>query len=106
MLNGLKIHEGCKYWYKNGGLHNLEGPAFESHECIEYWINGKLHRINGPAIKYADGGEEWYKDGFRHRDNGPAVDFDNLKDYWYEGERIYCSSTEEFTRIIKLKIFW
>jgi len=49
------------------------------------WIlNGKLHREDGPAIEYVNGPKYW----------------------WYHGERILCSSQEEFERLLKLKALW
>jgi hypothetical protein len=47
-------------------------------------LKGQLHNETGPAIIWNDGLQEW----------------------WYNGERIYCSSQEEFERKIKLKVFW
>lgn len=48
MLNGLVLNGyGDKFWFKNGLLHNENGPAaiisFEPENYIERWyINGKL----------------------------------------------------------------
>lgn len=69
-----------------------------------------LHKEYGPAIEYADGTECWYFDGRIHREDGPAVynnyDFSEYKEYWYQGQKIECSSDEEYQRLLKLKAFW
>ena len=45
---------GNKYWYFNGQLHRVDGPAIEnSNGYKEWWLNG--HRIDGPAIEYSNG---------------------------------------------------
>lgn len=42
-----------------------------------------------------------------HRLDGPAVEFSSGCNIWYvNGERINCSTQEEFERILKLKTFW
>ena len=85
MRNGLEIDSyGNKLWFKEGGL----------------------HRLDGPAIEWNDGDKEWYKEGKRHRLDGPAIEYSNGGKYWYiNGEKIEVSSNEEFLRYIKLKVF-
>ena len=42
MKNGIVVDEyGTKFWY----------------------LNGKLHRVNGPAIEYNSGYKAWYLNG-------------------------------------------
>ena len=73
----------------------------------EYYKDFKLHRDNGPAIIYSDGSKEWYKEGLLHRLDGPAAEYSDGSKYWfYNDEKINCSSTEEFIRLINLKAFW
>ena len=53
-----------KYWYKNGKIHRLDGPAIEYVDGAKAWFqNGNLHRENGPAFEYANGNKEWWIDG-------------------------------------------
>lgn len=43
--------EGGIYWYKNGKLHNDNGPAIvHKNGTKKYYCNGFLHNANGPAI--------------------------------------------------------
>ncbi len=76
------------------------------------WFNdkGQLHREGGPAIEYANGEKHWYINDKCHREDGPAVEYDDgrdaYKEYWYYGQKIKCSTDEEFKRLIKLKAFW
>jgi hypothetical protein len=84
MKNGLVIENGIKCLYKNDILHREDGPSVEWDSYKSWHINGKLHRIDGPAIEFINGDKCWF----------------------YHGERINCTSTEEFLKIIKLKAFW
>ena len=86
MHNGLHIDIfGTKIWYQSD----------------EY------HRLNGPAIKWLNKSECWFRYGVYHRENGPACTYtDRTTDYFYDGYQIDCDSTEEFERIIKLKVLW
>lgn len=97
-------------WYKKGTdiLHRLNGPAVKFTDGYEAWyFEGKWHRDGGPAIEWADGSKEWYQNDLYHREDGPAVEgFDGRKEYWYQGQRIHCSSDEEYKRLLKLKVFW
>ena len=56
---------GAKYWYQNGKLHRLDGPAIEYPNGTKYWYqNGKLHRTDGPAYEQPDGGiKQWFIEG-------------------------------------------
>ncbi|HUS50962.1 MAG TPA: hypothetical protein VMZ91_12415 [Candidatus Paceibacterota bacterium] len=50
----------------------------------KYWfLNGKLHRVDGPAIEYENGSKEWFLNGKLHRDDGPAIEDSNGKKCWY-----------------------
>jgi len=56
----------------------------------EYWYqNGKLHRLDGPAAIYYDNSsnklsESWYQNGQLHRLDGPAViDYYTCENYYY-----------------------
>lgn len=42
-INGTSIDfYGNKFWYKNGKLHRIDGPAVESQSgYIEWWLNGE-----------------------------------------------------------------
>jgi len=73
-----------------------------------WYLDDQLHRENGPAIEYVDGHKEWWYCGKCHRLDGPAIedDMSGTKLWFYHGERIYCSSQEEFERLIKLKALW
>lgn len=46
-----------------------------------------------------------------HREDGPAIVWQESMGadgdwYYYLGKRIYCSSQEEFQKLMKLKAFW
>jgi len=52
---------GDKFWYQNGELHRLDGPAREYANGDKCWYqNGELHRLDGPACEYATGDKAWY----------------------------------------------
>ena len=61
-LNGKVQKGGITLWYKDGLLHNLDGPA----------------------IIWEDGSYQWYFNGIIHHENGPAATSGNNK-YWYLG---------------------
>jgi len=51
---------GTKFWYLNGELHRVDGPAVENADGSKFWyLNNKLHRVDGPAIEYANGSKWW-----------------------------------------------
>jgi hypothetical protein len=66
--------------YKNKLFHHDTLPAIENFEAFsnetepsKFWFqNGQLHRIDGPAIEHPNGMKAWYKFGRLHRNNGPA----------------------------------
>ncbi len=52
-----------KFWYKDGKLHRVDGPACERTNGTKAWyIDGKIHRLDGPAIKWNSGEDNWYID--------------------------------------------
>lgn len=59
----------------------------------EYWFkNGQLHRVDGPAISYENGTQFWYRNGLKHRTGGPAVIRANgIVEYWKHGSQIEAS---------------
>jgi hypothetical protein len=94
---------GNKWWYQNGELHRLDGPAIEYIDGHKEWYqNGKLHRLDGPAIEHAKGGNKyWYQNDKLHRLDGPAVEYSNGVKWWFiEGTRY---TEEEFNKKINLK---
>jgi hypothetical protein len=79
---------GDKYWYLNGKLHRVDGPAIEYDNGSKHWyLNNMRHREDGPAIEGANGSKEWYLKGKRHREDGPAVEYTDGDKYWFlDGE--------------------
>lgn len=72
-----------KRFYKNGVLHNENGPAVITTNGAKHWyINGKLHRDDGPALICPMGSKYWYKNGLKHREDGPAV-IERTYEAWY-----------------------
>ena len=109
MKNGLIIdQDGTKRWYQDDQLHRLDGPAAEYANGYKVWYqHDQLHRLDGPAIESANGDKRWYQDDRRHRLDGPAVEYANGTKFWfYRGKEIYCSSQQEFEKLLKLKAFW
>lgn len=53
-----------------------------------------------------------FTNGFAHErvyhcENGPAIIApDGSKTWFYNGQRLNCSSQEEFIKLVKLKSFW
>ena len=85
---------------KNGFIINKYGDKF-------YYKDSILHREDGPAIEYTNEDKEWYQNGKLHRIDGPAIEYISKDKYWfYQGKRIFCSSQQEFEKIIKLRLFW
>jgi hypothetical protein len=103
----IEYDNGDKEWWYNGRLHRSNGPAVECANGNKYWFyHGGRHRVDGPAVDCANGHKYWYCMGKRHREDGPAIECDSGVEWWFHGKRIYCSSQEEFERLIKLKVFW
>jgi hypothetical protein len=61
----LKINSlGDNFWWLNGELHRVDGPAIERAHGTKWWcLNDKLHRVDGPAVEYASGRKSWYLNG-------------------------------------------
>jgi len=58
---------GDKFWYLNGELHRIDGPAIEyASGDKEWYLNGKYHRIDGPALEYTNGDKAWYIDDIEY----------------------------------------
>lgn len=67
------------------------------------------NNINYRVRKYTDGTTIWFlRDEFIiHRENGPAIIYLHGQKVWYyRGQKIECSSQEDFERYLKLKAFW
>ena len=43
-------------------LHEIEGPAVVFDDDKWWYVDGKLHRIDGPAMEYGSGTKAWYID--------------------------------------------
>ena len=86
IINKVNNTESALY-YKNGLLHNEDGPAFESSYGDKYWFkDGLVHRRNGSAIEYNDGSKIWCQNGKYHRIDGPAIEYyTGAKEWWYRG---------------------
>jgi hypothetical protein len=61
--------------------------------------------ISGPVIWRDLNYKAHYHEGLLHRKDGPAVEWAGQEWWWWHGEKIVCSSQEEFERMIKLKAF-
>ena len=84
---------GTKYWFLNGELHRVDGPAVEFTNGTKWWyLNGKIHRENGHAVEYASGAKYWCLNGKQHRVNGPAIEYANGDKYWYLNGKRYSES--------------
>jgi hypothetical protein len=60
-------------------------------------------------VTITDDWDAWTLGGKLHRMKGPAVVGKNepiKQAWWFQGERVICSSQDEFERIVALKIFW
>jgi hypothetical protein len=74
-INKLKVNGDVSH-YKNGMLHNEDGPAVEKVDGTKIWyFEDKIHRDDGPAIIYGSGTKSYFKHGVVHRENGPAIEF-------------------------------
>ena len=98
----------CEKWWKDGGLHRLDGPAVIERDpatdtviCEEWWSDGTLHRVDGPAVIERDPAtgivtrEDWWNDGSLHRTDGPAIierdpatGIVTCEEWWREGDEI------------------
>jgi hypothetical protein len=89
-VGGIRVLAGSQYYYLNGKLHRVDGPAIIHPNGFQYYyLNGKRHRVNGPAVIWPDGTEEYYLNGKRHRVNGPAVIWpDGTEEYYLNGKKV------------------
>ena len=96
-----KEKDGTKkiVWYKNGVIHNGNGPAFIRKgggfdTVIQWYQNGVIHNDNGPAMitKTPSGKwtKEWYKNGELHRDGDePAIINSENERHWYKNGQLH-----------------
>ena len=90
-FTGIAEHtNGTKYWYFEGELHRLDGPAIEDSDGTKEWfVDGNRHRTDGPACEHSDGKKRWFVDGKRHRLDGPAIEYINGSKEWFvEGNQV------------------
>jgi hypothetical protein len=60
----LRLKREAFYWYKEGKLHRIDGPAIEYRNGTKFWyLKGLMHRIDGPACEYSDGRIAWHIEG-------------------------------------------
>ena len=52
-----------KAWWRNGEIHNSDGPAVIDSTGSYWYLNGLPHRDDGPAMIYSDGKKTWVKNG-------------------------------------------
>lgn len=85
-----------EHWFCNGVRHRVGGPAIIIRDLIDtkpgrYWYqHGKKHRVDGPAIEYISGGKEWWQHGERHREGGlPAIEYADGSKEWYRHGKRY-----------------
>ena len=53
--------DGNKYWFLNGKLHRVDGPAVEYVNGDKHWyLSNKLHRVDGPAVENVNGTKVWW----------------------------------------------
>jgi hypothetical protein len=104
-MNPVIFENGTKRWYNDNRLrHREDGPAVQYKSGTNFWyINGKLHRINGPAVDDIHY-KKWFVNGKLHRLDGPAIDYiGGYKEWYINGIQINCKDNEEFLRIVKMK---
>lgn len=64
LLSSTTRPDGSVYRFKNGLMHNDDGPAVELTNGNNFWYkNGIAHNDDGPAVTDLLGSETWYKDG-------------------------------------------
>jgi len=67
MKNGLSEDKNGKYWYLDGELHRLDGPAVERTDGYKAWYcQNKNHRLNGPAVMRTNGDNSWWVNGIQY----------------------------------------
>jgi hypothetical protein len=71
-----------------------------------YSLNKLYHREDGPTIELANGDKYWYLNDKLHREDGPASESGSDKAWYINGERLPCTTQEQFERLMRLKAFW
>ena len=95
---------GNKYWYFNGILHRVDGPAIDCINGDKFWyLNGKLHRIDGPAFECVNGNKHWYLNGNVHREDGPAIEYANGNKQWWLNNKRFSSKEAWQKELVKSK---
>ena len=76
--------DGSKFWYQNGQLHRVGGPAITTPGGYQAWFqNGEYHRVNGPSLIRFDGTQVWCVYSKYHRVDGPAITWPDGNESWY-----------------------
>jgi len=66
----------------------------------------KLHN-GGELIETNSGSKYYFLNGKNHREDGPAIEFAGGGKYWYVNDiQVFCTTQEEFERLMRLKAFW
>ena len=100
--NPFVYKNGSKEYFKDGLLHNENGPAIDYINGDKAWfINGVKHRTDGPAVDYYNGYKVWYNNGIIHRSDGPAWIWSDGKEEYFINGREY--KKKEYLRRIKMK---
>ncbi len=87
------VHEktGTVHYQKKGKraksrcYHRDFGPAITTADAKYWYRDGKLHRIFGPAVVRNDGTRYWCRYGKLHRRFGPARIDRGVKQRWNNG---------------------
>jgi hypothetical protein len=92
---------GDNFWWLNGELHRVDGPAIEfSNGTKQWYLHGKIHRVDGPADEWASGNKFWYLEGKPHRVDGPAFEYTNGDKEWWLNDNDY-----EFERWLEVNTY-
>lgn len=60
----VEYHDGSKkFWYRNGLLHRVDGPAYTSLNVSEWYQFGEPHRLDGPAVIWENDEKHWWVNG-------------------------------------------
>src|ERR1035437_10048388 len=89
-LRGREGQGSDGWWYKNGELHRMGGPAAEEEDgTLAWYVNGELHRVDGRGVENGNGDKVWWWHGRRHRVDGPAVERpEGDNEWWLNGVRV------------------
>ena len=85
MKEYIKEPNGTDFIYHNGKLCCINEVTLDGNHFIHWYKDGKLHNLNGPAVEFElfNGHKEWWRNGKRHRINGPAIEFSTGEKFWY-----------------------